>query len=53
IPYSEAYPAGFEDMMRRLPDVSKLERFTGFRPRRGLETIIADVIAEKRRAKAA
>jgi UDP-glucose 4-epimerase len=53
IPYSEAYPAGFEDMMRRLPDVSKLERFTGFRPRRGLEQIIADVIAEKRRANAA
>lgn len=53
IPYSDVYPEGFEDMVRRLPDVSKLERFTGFRPRRPLSEIIADVIAEKRSAKAA
>lgn len=50
IPYDEAYPTGFEDMLRRVPDVSKLERFTGFRPRTPLETIIRDVIAEKREA---
>lgn len=53
VPYSDVYPEGFEDMNRRLPDVSKLERFTGFRPRRGLSEIIADVIAEKRAAVAA
>lgn len=52
VPYSSVYPAGFEDMERRLPDVSKLERFTGFRPRRGLSEIIADVVAEKRAARA-
>lgn len=48
VPYESVYPEGFEDMARRLPDVSKLLRATGFRPRRGLAEIIADVIAEKR-----
>ncbi len=53
IPYSEVYPAGFEDMARRLPDVSKLERAIGFRPRRPLSEIIRDIITEKRAAMAA
>lgn len=48
VPYSSVYPEGFEDMARRLPDVSKLQRYIGFRPRRGLAEIIADVVAEKR-----
>lgn len=48
IPYSEAYAAGFEDMMRRVPDVSKLERCTGFRPQTPLSQIIADVVADQR-----
>ena len=48
VPYSDVYPAGFEDMARRLPDVSKLERTIGFRPRRPLSQIIADIVAEKR-----
>lgn len=48
VPYSSVYPEGFEDMARRLPDVSKLHRYIGFRPRRGLAEIIADVVAEKR-----
>ena len=47
-PYSEVYGPGFEDMMRRKPDVSKLERAIGFRPRRSLDEIINDLIAEKR-----
>jgi hypothetical protein len=41
VPYSEVYGAGFEDMARRVPDVSKLERFTGYRPRTPLDRIIA------------
>lgn len=53
VPYSDVYPEGFEDMARRLPDVSKLERTVGFRPRRPLSEIIADVIAEKRAGGAA
>ena len=48
VPYNEAYAAGFEDMMRRVPDVSKLERLTGFRPRTPLSQIIADVVADQR-----
>ena len=53
VPYDSVYPEGFEDMARRLPDVSKLARIIGFRPRRDLTEIIADVIAEKRSAGAA
>ncbi|MCB2127854.1 MAG: GDP-mannose 4,6-dehydratase [Rhodobacteraceae bacterium] len=52
IPYSDVYPEGFEDMARRLPDVSRLERAIGFRPRRPLAEIIADIVAEKRAAMA-
>ena len=51
IPYSDVYPEGFEDMARRLPDVSKLERFTGFRPRLPLARVISDVVSEKRAAR--
>jgi UDP-glucose 4-epimerase len=48
VPYSEAYPKGFEDMARRIPDVSKLERTIGFRPRTPLREIVADVLAHER-----
>jgi len=49
-PYGEVYGFGFEDMQRRVPDVSKLEKFIGFRPRTSLNQIIDDVIAEQRTA---
>lgn len=39
-PYDQAYEPGFEDMMRRVPCVDKLERLTGFRPATTLEEII-------------
>ncbi len=48
IPYENVYPEGFEDMDRRLPDVSKLQKLTGFKPERTLDQIITDIIAEKR-----
>ncbi len=48
IPYDEAYAEGFEDMPRRKPDVSKLERIIGFRPRISLQQIIEDVLADVR-----
>ena len=41
--YVDAYSAGFEDMVRRVPDISKLTDFTGWEPKLGLETIIEDV----------
>jgi nucleoside-diphosphate-sugar epimerase len=48
VPYAEAYAEGFEDMQRRVPDLGKLERTIGFRPRTPLATIIGDVIADQR-----
>lgn len=44
IPYDQAYEAGFEDMMRRVPDISKIQSLFGFRPSRSLDDILADVI---------
>ena len=40
VPYDQAYEPGFEDMMRRVPSVEKLESLTGFRPQTRLEEII-------------
>ncbi len=45
VPYDEAYAPGFEDMVRRVPDISKLQRVTGFEPEVALEEII-DRVAE-------
>lgn len=44
IPYDQAYEAGFEDMRRRVPDVSKLRRLIGFAPQRSLDEILRSVI---------
>ncbi len=48
VPYSEAYRAGFEDMLRRVPDVTKLKNHIGFRPTSSLEQILDGVIASIR-----
>ncbi len=47
IPYSEAYEAGFEDMQRRMPDLTKIKAAIGFNPTKNLDHILDDVIAEK------
>jgi UDP-glucose 4-epimerase len=44
IPYDEAYESGFEDMPRRLPDLSKIVRTIGYKPRHDLDAILRDVI---------
>ncbi|RPH63505.1 MAG: NAD-dependent epimerase/dehydratase family protein, partial [Acidobacteria bacterium] len=44
IPYDEAYESGFEDMPRRVPDISKIHRVIGYEPRVELDDIIARVI---------
>jgi len=44
VPYKEAYPPGFEDMERRVPDLSRLKRFTGYEPKHQLDDILRDVI---------
>ena len=41
--YEDAYALGFEDMVRRVPDISKLADFTGWEPKLGLTRIIEDV----------
>jgi UDP-glucose 4-epimerase len=43
IPYSEAYPEGFEDMQRRVPDISKIRNILGWSPEIGLDQIIRDI----------
>ena len=45
IPYDKAYEPGFEDMMRRVPNVDKLHRLTGFRPQTPLNEIVDRVTA--------
>lgn len=45
VPYEKAYPAGFEDMRRRRPVLTKLEAAIGFRPKTGLRTIIESTAA--------
>jgi UDP-glucose 4-epimerase len=44
-PYSDAYPAGFEDIQRRVPDISKVNGAIGWSPTRDLQQIISDIAA--------
>ncbi len=48
VPYSEAYAEGFEDMHRRIPDLSRLKAMIDFRPETPLSKIIEDVLTEQR-----
>jgi UDP-glucose 4-epimerase len=48
IPYDEAYEEGFEDMQRRIPDLTKVKSRLGWEPTRDLATILDDVIAHQR-----
>jgi UDP-glucose 4-epimerase len=47
-PYSQAYPAGFEDMQRRVPDITKAKDALGWSPTRSLDQIISDVASNFR-----
>jgi UDP-glucose 4-epimerase len=46
IPYDEAYAPGFEDMDRRVPDLTKIEHITGWRPTIPLDRTLEQVIEE-------
>ena len=48
VSYDVAYEEGFEDMERRVPDVSKIEKLTGWQPVRSLGDILDDVIGFER-----
>jgi UDP-glucose 4-epimerase len=43
--YQKAYPAGFEDMARRVPDITKIKSAIGWQPEHDIDSIIADVVA--------
>lgn len=45
VPFDEAYPSGFEEIMRRVPDIAKARRLLDFEPRVSLDVILNDVIA--------
>jgi UDP-glucose 4-epimerase len=45
IAYEEAYPVGFEDMQRRVPDISKIKRVLGWTPEINLDQVIKDIAA--------
>lgn len=44
VPYDKAYEAGFEDMPRRVPDLTKVHKLTGYEPEVQLDEIISKVI---------
>ena len=44
-PYIDAYPAGFEDMQRRVPDITKIKKTISWQPEHSLASIIDDVAA--------
>lgn len=43
VPYSEAYEAGFEDMQRRMPDLTKIKKLVGYEPTVKLDQIIRHI----------
>jgi UDP-glucose 4-epimerase len=42
-PYSDAYPAGFEDIQRRVPDIAKVKSVINWAPTKDLKQIISDI----------
>jgi UDP-glucose 4-epimerase len=44
IPYDQAYESGFEDMPRRVPDLSKVQALVGYQPKHSLDDILIQVI---------
>ena len=43
IPYDQAYPVGFEDMQRRVPNTKKIETLTGWKPEYSIDEIILSI----------
>jgi nucleoside-diphosphate-sugar epimerase len=48
VPYEEGCEAGFEDMLRRVPDISKIQQLIGYRPVLDLPEMLERVIAYER-----
>ena len=49
VPYKEAYGDGFEDMERRVPNIDLINELVGWKPKRDLTMIIADISAEMKK----
>ncbi len=47
-PYAEAYPPGYEDMQRRVPNTTKLQEHLSWKPEHNLDSIINDVAKDKK-----
>ncbi|HTV47491.1 MAG TPA: GDP-mannose 4,6-dehydratase [Phycisphaerae bacterium] len=50
IPYDQVYNPNFQDMPRRVPDISKIKSATGFTPQVSLDQIIQDVIMDRKKS---
>ena len=50
VPYAEAYGDGFEDMERRVPNIDLIHQLVGWKPKRDLSTMIADISVEMRKS---
>jgi UDP-glucose 4-epimerase len=48
IPYKDVYGEAFEDMMRRVPDISKIRKFIGWEPKVGLDELLLKVMEYER-----
>jgi UDP-glucose 4-epimerase len=48
VPFDEAYAPGFEDMQRRVPDGSRIQKLIGWQPTRSLDDILRSVIEYER-----
>ena len=46
VPYEDAYATGFEDVPRRVPDITQIHELTGWRPTRTLDDILTEIVAE-------
>jgi UDP-glucose 4-epimerase len=46
VPYEQIYGRSFEDMRRRVPDLSKIRRFVGYRPAVDLDELLDNVIRQ-------
>lgn len=51
IPYEKAYEEGFEDMQRRIPDTSKINKLIGFKPTYNLSEIVKDIVKYRKNSK--
>jgi len=45
VPYEQSYEEGFEDMARRVPDISKIQGLIGYEPRYTIKDVVLDVAA--------